>query len=126
MADINFNVAAVICEDPVFTSVTYTGTRYEFNLNWTSQGAYFYTFDNTMTMYLYIECYLPGDPTPYFQQSVGTPPPIPFDGNNYIINVLDYDPTFSSKNRLVFRLVMSGEDTCYTETTYEFPPDTIA
>lgn len=125
MGNVVINVGEVDCQDPIFTSVTYTGTRYEFKLNWTSQGAYFYQFDNTMTMYLYIECYLPGNATPYFNQQVPTPPSIPFDAINYTVNVLDYDSTFTSKNRLVFRLVMAGETTCYTETTYEFPPDTI-
>jgi len=125
MASINLNVEAVVCQNPVFTSVTYTGNRYEFNLNWTSQGAYFYQFDNTVTMYLYIECYLPNASTPYFSQTVSNPPVTPFNGTNFLVNVLDYDSTFSAKNRLVFRLVMSGESTCTTETTYEFPPDTI-
>jgi len=125
MGNVLISVGQVVCQNPVFTSVTYTGNRYEFNLNWTSQASYFYQFDNTIVMYLYIECYLPGNSSPYFNQQVPTPPALPFDGSNYIINVLDYDSTFSAKNRLVFRLVMSGESTCTTETTYEFPPDTI-
>lgn len=125
MANINFTIAELICEDPVFTSVTYTGTRFEFDLNWTSQGAYLSNFDNTLNMFLYIECYLPGESTPYFVETVATPPPIPYDGNHFMVNVIDYDPSFSPKNRLVFRLVMTGEATCYTETTYEFPPNTI-
>ena len=125
MANINLNVAELVCEDPVFTSVTYTGVRYEFDLNWTSQASYLSTFDPTVTMYLYIECYLPGVSTPYFTTSIPTPPPIPFDGTHFMVNVLDYDANFSPKNRLVFRLALSGEDSCYTETTYEFPPDTI-
>ena len=125
MANINLNVAELVCEDPVFTSVTYTGNRYEFDLNWTSQAAYLSTFDSTVTMYLRIECYLPGVSTPYFTTYIPTPPDIPFDGTHFMVNVLDYDASFSPKNRLVFRLYLAGEDSCNTETSFEFPPDTI-
>lgn len=125
MANININVGELICEDPIFTSVTYTGIRYEFDLNWTSQASYLSTFDNTVTMYLRIECYDIASSTPYYSSNIPTPPPIPFDGVHFLINVLDYVPSFSPKDRLIFRLSMSGETTCNTETIYEFPPNTL-
>ena len=124
MPNININVADLVCENPIFTSVTYTGTRYEFNLNWTSNGSYYSTFDPTVAMYLYIEMYHPGSSTPYYTGNASIPFDL-YDATNYLINVLDYDSSFSSKDRLVFRLSLAGEDSCFTETTYVFPPDTI-
>ena len=105
MANINISIGELICEDPVFTSVTYTGTRYEFNLNWTSNGSYLSTIDSTTTMYLIIELYYASDlNNPYSIFSPNTPPAIPFDGTNYLINILDYVPNFSPKDQIIFKL----------------------
>lgn len=125
MGQININIDALVCEDPIFTSVTYTGTPYQFNLNWTSIGDYLSTFDSTVSMNIQIELFFTGQTTPYFVGNVSTPPPIPFDGTNFLINILDYDGSFLPKDRILFTLTMSGEDSCTNSTTYDIPGDTI-
>lgn len=126
MAFININVEALICEDPVFTSVDYTGSRYEFSMNWTSNGEYLSTIDNTTIMNLAVELYHPSDLTnPYNVFSPTVPPPIPFNGTNYLLNIFDYDSSFSSKDQIIFRLGLTGQNTCSTSTSYTIPTDTL-
>lgn len=125
MGNVVIDVAALICEDPIFQSVTYTGNPYVLSLNWLSKGEYYSTFDNTVTMYLLIELFRPSATTPYFQGYVATPPPIPYIGNNFLVNILDYDNTFANKDKIVFTLYLAGEASCNTETSYTIPGDTL-
>lgn len=124
MAIINISIDELICKDPEFTHVTYTGNRYEFDLGWTSIGDDLLPIDSSTSLYLQIQLFHPGDPNFYYHGSI----PIPihlFETNHYLTNILDYEPTFSSKDRLMFTLILAGESTCYNETNYNIPPDTI-
>lgn len=119
------SVQQLVCEDPIFTSVTYTGTKYQFNLNWTSQGVFLSSFDNTTEILIKIDMYHEGQTTAFYTGYVTNTPTIPFNSNNFLVNVWDYDNTFSAKDRLVFTLIISGETSCFKETTFEFPSNTL-
>lgn len=124
MPNININVSELVCENPVFTNVTYTGTEYKFDLSWTSNGSFYSTFDSTAAVYLYIKIYHQGSSTPYYTGNALIPMDL-FNANNYMINILDYESTYSPKDRLVFTLSLAGEDSCNTEMSSEIPPNSI-
>lgn len=110
---INLNVAAIVCESPIINSVTYTGVRYKFLLEWGSQGDYYFLLDNTTTMDLtmIIEDTVSGGVvhTSIFQF-------VPFNTNNYTIDVLDYYANFSRKYRVTFILNINSDSLCNTQS----------
>lgn len=122
MANINISVDAFVCETPIINSVTYTGTRYEFVFSWSSKGDYYSTFDNTTLMHFYVDLYHEGDTTPYHSGQASQP--VPFNTNDYTINVLDYNSLFSGKDRVVFTLQLVNTG-CNNSTSYEIPSNTI-
>lgn len=124
MGNININVAQIVCEPPDITSATWTGSGYNFSLNWNSMGQYLSQFD-TVTMYLAIELFHQGQTSPYYSGYVSTPPPIPYDATGFVVNIADYDASYTGKDRIVFTLTIAGPMTCTDIDTYEVPEDTI-
>src|SRR5690606_11374934 len=111
-------VEAFQCEDPVFTSVQYTGTRYEFSLGWTSNGNQYFDYDPSTTITLYMDIY---DEAGNFQQTEEIfTDQTSFDMNDYLVNLLNYNDTLSSKNRVVFRLKLTGNG-CDHIVEYDIP-----
>ena len=106
MANIIFDVAPFICETPIFTSVTYTGTRYQFNLDWTSLGDYYLTFDPTTTITLYVDIY--DEYGVFIQTNTVFSDQSSFNMTGVLVNTLDYVPSLSAKNRVVFRLLLTN------------------
>ena len=97
MGNINFNISEFICESPVLTSVVYTGVRYEFILNWTSQGSYYNTFDPTTVVQLWIN--VNGIGWQYYSD-------VPYDGINWTNNFLSNNPKTSISFKLI--IINSG------------------
>lgn len=122
MASIVFDVEQFICETPVFTGVTYTGTRYEFDLNWFSQGSYYSTFDPTTNIALTVDIYELN--TTNLVTSFSIDPSAPFDGNHYMVNILDYLPSHSNKDTIVFTLTLTSTGCTNNVTTYTVPGGT--
>jgi hypothetical protein len=121
MANIIVNNSAFVCENPVFTGVTYPNVYYQVSLSWTSLGGYYLTFDPTTTITLHMELHRIGA-TPYFSGFIS--PPIPFNGNNFIVNILDYSNIFSPKDIVVFTLTITNQG-CDNSIVYTIPSNTI-
>lgn len=118
MGSIHINVDEFVCITPVFTNVSYTGTRYEFDLNWTSQGDYYHTFDPTTTITLYMDLY---DDAGNFLQTYTVLTGQYFNMSHYLVNTLTYDPSVNNKNRVVFRLTLSSTDCVNNTAVVDFP-----
>jgi hypothetical protein len=118
MADIIININEFICEDPIITDVTWNGIRYEFLVDWTSQGAYYSTFDPSTTMELSMDIYETSNNILQYSGVIATG--VPFDVNDYMFNVLDYYPTFSSKYQIHLKLKITNSG-CDNTTTYIVP-----
>jgi len=119
MANININVGAIVCENPVFTNVVATATRFEYLISWTSEGDYYYSFDDTAIMSLQIQLYHPLQTVPYYTGYVGGS--IDFNMIDLPVNILDYEGEYSPKDSIVFTLILSGVNSCNVQTTYTIP-----
>lgn len=121
MANIVINVEALQCEAPIVTNSSWSGIRYVFNVDWTSQGAYYSTIDPTTNLELSIEI---RETIPDILVYSGIiDPSAPFDATGYQFNVLDYYGGFSGKYTLILKLNLTSNATCNEITSYTFPID---
>lgn len=109
MGNINFDVEEFICESPILTSVVYTGIRYIFELSYTSQGDYYYTFDPTTEIQIWYQT--DGQPTWY---QVSPPSNPPFNANGYEIDLINYvpEPTVVT----IFKIILINNAGCSNES----------
>ena len=121
MAYININIGALVYEAPNFQNIVYTGSKWIFDLDWTSQGSYYSTFDPTTKMILHLKLIdsVPG--IVVFDQDIDIN--APFDTNQYTINILDYYDTYSSNFDAIFTLTIVTA-TCQNSDDYMIPTDT--
>ena len=118
MGDIIINVDEFICESPVIKDVTWNGIRYEFEVDWTSQGTYYSTFDPTTTMELSMDIYEVSNNTLQYSGIIASG--VPFDADNYLFDVLDYFPSFSGKYQIHLKLKITNSG-CDNATTFIVP-----
>lgn len=123
MANIIFNVEELLCEAPVVTHSEWTGTRYEFRVDWTSIGDYLATFDPTVRMEAGIIIYQNTVTPPQFEYQGVIDSNAPFNVSGYTFNVVDYFASFYSKYDLYLTLKLISDGSCNEETTYHFPLD---
>lgn len=122
MADLIIITNPFVCEPPIFTSVTYTGTNWIFNLNWTSQGAYYATILPNIAMNVTLDIFDPATNTTIYSNVIDNN--APFDASNYMVNVLDYFVGSISKYRITFIITLVGTQ-CNQSDSVVFPEDTL-
>lgn len=115
MANIVFTVNEMICESPTITNSSYTGDRYKFSLDWTSNADYYLGINAGATFTLYV------DITDEFGGSVygfaiGN---ISANATGYIVDILDYLPSHSGKDTVTFTLKLETY-TCNSEDSVVF------
>jgi hypothetical protein len=122
MSTININIGEFICEPPIFNSVTYTGTRWIFELDWSSQGSFYSSFDPTTNLSLSIQIVEISSSIIVYSNEVD--PSVPFNINNYQIDISDFYSGFNDKYRITFILNLTNEVGCNNSETYTVPDGT--
>lgn len=122
MPDININMGQFVCQSPIINNVTFSGTRYIFNLNWSSQGQYYSTIDPTTTMRLEMEIKEIANSQIVYSEIID--PNADFNNLNYVINIYDYYDAFSNKYSVTFKLTLINEIGCNNTTSYIVPVGT--
>jgi hypothetical protein len=121
MGDIIINVEALICEAPIFTHTEWTGIRYEFSIDWTSNGDDYFLIDPTTNLELSMEIVEVSNNVTVYTGVVDSS--VPFNATGYIFNVLDYYQGFSSKYKLILTLSLTSQAACNISNSYTLPID---
>lgn len=121
MANIIINAAALICQAPVFTHTEWTGSRYIFSVDWTSNGVYYSTIDPTTNLELSIVIVQTAtgtiDYTGIIQASVS------FSATGYTFNIWDFFPNFSDKYTITLSLKLTSQAACNETGSITLPVD---
>lgn len=118
MGNIIFNVAEFICENPVIQNVTWSGIRYIFDTDWTSQGNYYSSFDPTTNMELSMDIIEVSNSNIVFSGVIDNS--VPFNAIDYQFDVLDFYPGFSDKYQITLKLKITNQG-CDNTGTYIVP-----
>lgn len=119
--NIIFNVAELQCVAPTIISTSWTGIRYVFNVDWTSNGDEYHNIDPTTNLELSMDIIEVATSTTVFSGVINAS--VPFIATGYQFDAYDYYPTFSDKYQITLTLNLTSDTVCNESSSFTIPVD---
>jgi hypothetical protein len=116
-----FNVSELQCIPPNITNTSWTGIRYVFDVDWTSNGNEYHSIDPTTNLELSMTIVEVATSTTVFSGVIDSS--VPFITTGYQFDAYDYYPTFSDKYQITLTLSLTSVIACNESTSFIIPID---